>query len=292
MKRQPLPESISRLTTYLQNISDPTGPTSALLGISTSFCHLRSLIDDEDSRELLEMALREEEVVSSWLANIPSDISAKRLPLSTEFYYNPAGYVEYYQNLHVANLVLRGQSIQMLIHNIIQQSIAALFLETQPDEPYLQDQFAASVLVQQQLVQEICASTSYYLSIHIRNGSADSTRSRMSDHTISPLQAPHTTTIPSTIGTMLLWPLFIAGERPATPTATRAWIIDLLTMIAQDMGIRQAWTLAHILRDLQETLGETDQPAKHSPVGSGSGECDGEDEVKAIAREYRLGNEV
>ena len=290
MKREPMPENINRLTTYLQSLSNPLGPTSSLMTISSTFCHLRSLIDDADSRTLLEMAFKEEEVVRSWLANVPAEMSAERLPLSTDFYYNPSGYVEFYQNLHVATVVTKARSMQMLTHNIIQQCIAALFLDTQPDEPYLQDQFATSVLVQQQLVQDICASASYYLSFHIRNYDETSPTSRRSDHANSPVQ--HMNTIPSTIGTMLLWPLFIAGERPGTSTPTRAWIIDLLSMIAQDMGIRQAWTLAHILRDMQENLGETDQGSKHSPVSSGTGEGDGEDEVKAIAREYRLGNEV
>ena len=56
----------------------------------------------------------------------------------------------------------------------------------------------------------------------------------------------------ATRGLNLLWPLYLSATMKHQVTGMRTWIITRLELIGQVMGIKQAQSLAEVLRNQQE----------------------------------------
>lgn len=83
------------------------------------------------------------------------------------------------------------------------------------------------------LAYDICASAPYILGA--------------SHSSVSPSQPPRATT-----GALLLWPFYLAATMDQETPGMRAWIIRRLELIGQTMGIKQAESLANVLRIKRE----------------------------------------
>lgn len=87
----------------------------------------------------------------------------------------------------------------------------------------------ASVAVSTQLCSEICTSVSFYFGGEFSSNSS----------TYVPMAAS---------GHAVIWPLFIVGTFPEISAFVQGWVIKLLAKIGELAGIRQATSLAYILR--------------------------------------------
>lgn len=117
---------------------------------------------------------------------------------------------------------------------LTQQLITHLLSHNSMPNPMLDRSYRiqAEVLLTN-LAYDICASAPYILGA--------------SRSSVSPSQAPRATT-----GALILWPFYMAATMDQGTPGMRAWIITRLELIGQTMGIKQAESLANVLRIKRE----------------------------------------
>jgi len=156
---------------------------------------------------------------------------------------DPAAHASYYYtwpNLGFAVLHVSSWMTLILLHGLIIQQIK---VSRAGENDELNEQFEDYKAQMQQstgyilsLIDHICASVRYYLSLCSTNSSSTPTSS------IEPSSIPCAASINA-----ILKPLFVAGDSSLCPLSTRAWIVEQLRVIGTRMGVKQALYLAETI---------------------------------------------
>lgn len=206
-----------------------------------SFCNLRAAMVSTacvlSPEIIIARALTIDAEFTAWRTALPPnqlyDTVAQSEPHSTAH----AGYYYIWPNLGFAVLHVTSWMTLILIHGVVIQQIGLLQKEkTNELDEQIKDhesQIQQSTRLILSLIDHICASVRYHLSLCSVNSP------------ILPTSSRETSTVPCAASiNAILKPLFVAGDSSLCPSSTRAWIVEQLKIIGTNMGVKQALYLA------------------------------------------------
>lgn len=174
---------------------------------------------------------------TAWRAALPPhllcDIVAQSEPDSAA----STGYYYVWPNLGFAVLHVTSWMTLILVHGIVIHQIGILQkniakgLDDHIKEHESQIRKSTNLILS--LIDHICASVRYHLSLCSANSPVSSSSS------IGTSTVPCAASIKA-----ILKPLFVAGDSSLCPPRTRAWIVEQLRNIGANMGVKQALYLA------------------------------------------------
>jgi len=219
-------------------------PALKISDLVASFCNLRAATSSTacvlSPETIVARALSIDAMFNAWRTGLPPylqyDVNSPSNP-------DPAAHVSYYYtwpNLGFAVLHVTSWMTLILLHGLIIQQIE---VSRAGESDELSERFEDYEAQMQQstgyilsLIDQICASVRYYLSLCSTNSSLTPTSS------IEPSSIPCAASINA-----ILKPLFVAGDSSLCPLSTRAWIVEQLRNIGTRMGVKQALYLAETI---------------------------------------------
>lgn len=241
-----MPDEVNQISKVLGELAEKREGKAALpaLKISdmvASFCNLRAAMASTagvlSPDMIIARALSIDAEFTAWRTALPPhllyDTVAQSEPDSTAH----AGYYYVWPNLGFAVLHVTSWMTLILLHGVVIQQIGILQnYITEEMDAHVEDQesqIAQSTRLILSLIDHICASVRYHLSLCSANTPVSPTSS------IGPSTVPCAASIKT-----ILKPLFVAGDSSLCPPRTRAWIVEQLRNIGTNMGVKQALYLA------------------------------------------------
>lgn len=243
-----MPKDIERISALLHRIAEQQEgqaalPSSDLINIITSFCNLRAAMTtgrNLDAESIIVKALSIGQEYCTWQFSLPRYRLYNKVASDDLGPTVPIGYRYTWQNLGFAHLQIVSWMTQIVLHGLILQQLEVLFTSRQArverSEIDCAGQVQKSRTVIRSLIDHICASTPYFLSLCASN--------RIHD----PSSCSDTSSLPCAAATStILKPLFVAGDSHLCPPGTRAWVVQQLHTLGSTMGLRQATFLAGVI---------------------------------------------
>lgn len=209
--------------------------------ISAKVCALRADMkyfrNYSKSAVAVPWALAIDAELAEWADSCPAQYKYTAVtPTETsEFVYED--YFHVYSSITVATIWGEYRRMRMLCHEILLQHLPHL-IEHRAEHPDLalstqemKCQLYDSKESIESLAKEICASVPFYFGIHLD-----------ADHNYGVL-APK-----AVCGNLLLKPLYMAGGPRFVSNHLRKWVIGRFQKIAEVMGVKQATSLAHLVK--------------------------------------------
>ena len=243
-RRAPVPDDIVEWSLYAiayENAGEIIQSTLSFIIIK--FCNLRASMDSfrdfRDSERVVSVAFDIDAELADWATCCPVQYVYNTVTVQSRSESVFSDYYHTYDSIWTAWTWNSYRSIRILLNEMLLQQLAHLSqLPSKCQESYgeystlpyeTQILCCKSLLVQ--LTQDICASVPFYLGYHNPQVGLESTR------------------VPQAAagGNLLLWPLYTAACTDVVSDMMRSWVIGRLHAIAEDMGIRQATALAHLL---------------------------------------------
>lgn len=241
-----MPDGVNQLSEVLNKLAERREWKAALPALRmsdmvASFCSLRAAMAST-------ACVLSPEIIIARALSINAEFTAWRIALPQNLLYDTVIQSEpdatahtcyYYtwSNLGSAVLHVTSWMTLVLLHGAVIQQIGILQKEktNEPDgriKDY-ESQIKQSTRLILSLIDHICASVRYYLSLC----SADSP--------VSPTSSiePSTVRCAAPINAILK-PLFVAGDSSLCPPTIRAWTVEQLRNIGTTMGVKQALYLA------------------------------------------------
>lgn len=214
---------------------------TTLYMITAKICALR---DDMEyfrnyskSGSAVPWALAIDAELEAWANDCPASYKYTSVTLTetSEFVYDNHFHV--YSSVTIATLWNECRRMRILCHELLLQHLPHL-IEHQAEYPNLQlssdgmeTQFHDSNEIIESLAKDICASVPFHFGLHLQDARKFGT--------LSPK---------AVCGNLLLRPLYMAGEPRFVSNDIRKWVIGRLEKIAEVMGIKQATSLAHLVK--------------------------------------------
>ena len=206
-------------------------PEHQLFLIIGRLCALRATTDklhDNDIR-VVRLAKFIDSDLEDWKNSLPPAFSYSIIPsANTEVVFSYMYHV--YSDTWTAAVWNLYRCARILVHEVITDWLSR---NSMPN-PVLDESYQRqSEVLLASLAHDICASAPFILGA--------------SHSSVYPSQAPRATT-----GALLLWPLYLTATMNQQTAGAHAWIITRLDSIAQTMGIKQAESVANVLRTKRE----------------------------------------
>ena len=202
---------------------------SAMFPILTRLCALRAMkqSDTYNNPAVLTIAKAIDADLVEWADAIPPWLRyTTKTSDDTENILS--GFYHVYPNIWIVGGYNLYRCARILIHELIIKWLDRSFT-------YDPQQHQASKAILAELSADICATVPCIFGQIDQNGPPNASYS------------PRAAT-----GTWVLWPLYLAATMDSATPTTRAWVIDQMERLGQMMGIRQATTLAAVLRTQKE----------------------------------------
>ncbi|MCJ1393147.1 hypothetical protein MMC18_006019 [Xylographa bjoerkii] len=244
-RRARVPDDVAEWTLSAMAYETPEELISSTLSsIVIKFCNLRasmeSFHDFRHSARIISAAFTIDAELADWAARCPAQYIYSTVTMQSRSESVFSDYYHTYDTIWIAWTWNSYRSIRILLNETLLQQLTHLS-QYPLDYPEPYDEYSSlpyetqilcckSLLVQ--LTQDICASVPFYLGYHSQQDGVES------------MQAPPV----AAGGNLLLWPLFTAACTNVVSEMMRLWVVGRLEKIAEDMGIRQATALAHLLR--------------------------------------------
>lgn len=197
-----------------------------LFFITARLCALRAVVDQSRTDPgVVELANLIDSDLEDWKNNLPPVFSYSEIQsVKSESVFSDTYHV--YSNMLIAAI----WNIYRCARILTQQEITCWFGRSSMLSPALDElQRRQSEILLANLAYDICASGPFIL------GASQSS------------QPPR-----AAAGTALLWPFYLVATMDQQLAGMSAWIITRLEMIGQTMGIKQAESLAYVLRAKKE----------------------------------------
>ena len=194
-------------------------------------CALRATVDRVHNMGIRVITLANliDSDLENWRSHLPPNY-LYTISWSTNTEYVFSGTYHVYNNTWAVGVVNLYRCARILTQEVI---TAWLDRNTMPNAGLMKSQQRHSEYLIAKLAHEICASVPFIVGT--------------SESSIYSLRHQSAAT-----ATGLLWPLYVAGVINLQITGMRAWIITRLELIGLIMGIKQAESLAHVLRTKPE----------------------------------------
>jgi hypothetical protein len=226
----------------MQHESPDEVMATALCIITAKICALRADMqyfrNYSKSGLVVPWALAIDAELANWADNCPALYKYTTVtPTETsEFVYEDFYHV--YRNVTVATAWNESRRMRILCHELLLQHLPHL-IQHKAEYPDLtlsttemQSQLRDSKEIIESLAKDICASVPFHFGVHL-----DDTN-----------QKSGTLTPKAVCGNLLLRPLYMAGEPRFVSNDVRKWVIGRFEKIAEVMGIKQATSLALLVR--------------------------------------------
>lgn len=212
LENQPASASRGELELFLANVR---------------LCHMRAVLENEmaDDPEFLDVAKSIDDGLVAWAERLPDSLRYKTV------YTAPSDSVcSYYYHVYPNTWIISAYSMWRCTR-ILTHEAKMNWLSCHPFHDLTQMRESEAIL--QTLSADICASVPFIFG-----------ENRLNDST------PY---VPrAAAGTNLMWPLYLAATMDTTAPSTRAWCIMQLDKLGKRMGIRQASSLAKVLKSKTE----------------------------------------
>ena len=204
---------------------EDTRPEQQLFLIITRLCALRAVA--ERSRTdfgVIKLANLIDSDLEDWKNGLPPAFSYSRIPsVRTDYVFSDTYYV--YNTTMIAAIWNIYRCVRILTQEVITCWLSRSSMNPALDE----SQRRQSEILLAILAYDICATGPFLLGV-----------SRSS-------QPPR-----AAAGTALLWPFYLVATMDLQLAGAHAWIITRLEMIGRTMGIKQAESLAYVLKTRKE----------------------------------------
>lgn len=200
-------------------------PWQQLFSITARLCALRAVVEKSRTEfGVLELANLIDSDLEDWKNHLPPIFSySKKECVKTESVFSDMYHV--YSNTLIAAI----WNIYRCTRILTQQEITCWLDRSSVLSPAFDDlQRRQSEIIFAELAYDICATGPFIL------GASQS-------------QAPR-----AAAGTALLWPFYLVATMDKQFTGMSAWIVTRLEVIGRTMGIKQAESLAYVLRAKKE----------------------------------------
>ena len=206
-------------------------PEHHLFVIIGRLCALRATADrfHDNSIRVITIANLIDSDLEDWKNCLPADFSYSILS-STNTEYVFSGTYHVYNKTWAIGVLNLYRCARILTQQVI---TGWLIRNTTQTAALKESQRRQSQDLSAKLAYEICASVPFIVGA--------------SESSIYPLRRQSAAT-----ATGLLWPLYLAATMDLKNTGMRAWIITRLEIIGLNMGVKQAESLAHVLRTKRE----------------------------------------
>ena len=207
--------------------SEDKEPEHQLFVIIGRLCALRATVDKShsNSTQVITLANLIDSDLEDWRSRLPPDFLYSTL-WSTNTEYVFSGTYHVYNNTWAVGVLNLYRSARILTQEVIMDWLSR---NTMSNAALMESQERHAKYLFEKLAHEICASVPFIVGA--------------SESSIHSLRRQSAAT-----ATGLLWPLYVAGVMDLQITGMRAWVITQLELIGLTMGIKQAESLAHVLR--------------------------------------------
>ena len=221
------PDFIDWAEIAAESESEDEKPQHHLFVIIGRLCALRATSDrfNNNSIRVITLANLIDSDLEDWNSRLPPEFLYS-ISWSTNTEYVFAGAYHVYNNTLAVGVLNLYRCARILTQQAITDWLSR---NTMPNAALMESQQRHSEYLFAKLAHEICASVPFIVGA--------------SESSIYSLQRQSTAT-----ATGLLWPLYVAGVMNLQITGMRAWIITRLELIGTTMGVKQAESLAHVLR--------------------------------------------
>ena len=206
-------------------------PEHHLFVIIGRLCALRATVDRFHNKNIRVITLANliDSDLENWKSCLPPDFMYS-ISWSTNTEWVFSGTYHVYNNAWAVGVLNLYRCARILTQQVI---TGWLSRNTMPNAALMESQRRQSKDLSAKLAHEICASVPFIVGA--------------SESSIYPLRRQSAAT-----ATGLLWPLYLAATMDLQNTGMRAWIITRLEIIGLTMGVKQAESLAYVLRTRRE----------------------------------------
>ena len=189
-------------------------------------CALRAAADRfNNSIRVITLANLIDSDLEDWRNRLPPDFLYS-ISWSTNTEYVFSGTYHVYNNTWAVGILNLYRCARVLTQEVITDWLSR---NTMPNASLMESQQRHSEDLLAKLAHEICASVPFIM------GASESSIYSLRRQSAATAMA-------------LLWPLYVAGVMDLQITGMRAWIITRLEVIGLTMGVKQAESLAYVLR--------------------------------------------
>ncbi|TKA71325.1 hypothetical protein B0A49_05369 [Cryomyces minteri] len=204
-----------------------------LFRIVAKLCSLRSIEMDQASQTdgknvIMTLAHSVDADLQGWVEQLPLEYAYSiRTCRSSNAVLSESGQYHVYPNIWTLIIWNTYRSARLLTNEILMKWLPCHSTQT---SSFHTMQHRRCEILHAEISSDICASAPYYLGVGNSAG-----------------QNPR-----AAAGSSLIWPLYLTAITDRPPFATRAWVITQLDKIGEIMGIRQATSLANVLKTKYE----------------------------------------
>ena len=220
------PDFIDWAEIVAESESEDKRPEHHLFVIIGRLCALRATADRlNNSMRVITLANLIDSDLEDWRSRLPPDFLYS-ISWSTDTEYVFSGTYHVYNNTWAVGVLNLYRCARILTQEVITDWLSR---NTMPNAALMESQQRHSEYLFAKLAHEICASVPSIMGA--------------SESSIHSLRRQSAAT-----ATGLLWPLYVAGVMDMEITGMRGWIITRLESIGLTMGVKQADSIAYVLR--------------------------------------------
>lgn len=211
--------------------SEEKQPVGHLFVIIGRLCALRATADrfHNNSIRVITLANLIDSDLEEWKSGLPPDLLYS-ISWSTNAEYVFSGTYHVYKNQWAVGVLNLYRCARILTHQVITDWLSR---NTMSNAALQESQKRHSEDLLAKLAYEICASVPFIV------GASESSAYTLRRQSV-------------VTATGLLWPLYLAAIMDLQNTGMRAWIITRLEIIGLTLGVKQAESLAYVLRTKRE----------------------------------------